>query len=123
MKHFSKTLKTLSKNLITLRSKTTIPQEGMGATMQVGSDCYPYTVVEVAHDLSYILVQPDNHNLGPNFDYYANQSYTYFPCPEAEIVKYTLRKNGRYMLAGAARRAYWCEIHVGHRRYYQDPSF
>ncbi len=123
-KNFSKGFKKgLENTIILLRAKNVIPELEMGATGGAGSDCYPYTICEVAPDLSYIMVQSDNHKCAPGFEYFGNQVYTYIRNLNATPEKYTLRKNGYYIREGAPKRAYWCSVHPGHRRYYQDPSF
>lgn len=123
-KKLSKGFTSVIKNtILILRAKNTIPELEMGATGGAGSDCYPYTICEVAPDLSYIMVQSDNHKPAPGFEYYGNQKYTYQRNLDATPTKYTLRKNGSYIREGAPKRAYWCSIHPGHRRYYQDPHF
>ena len=123
-KNFSKGFqKGLLNTILLLRTKNRIPEEGMGATAGAGSDRYPYTICEVADDLSYIMVQPDDHKPAKGFEYYGNQVYTYTSRPDTTPSKYTLRKNGYYIMEGAPKRAYWCAVHPGHRSYYQDPSF
>lgn len=117
-KGFSKRAKNFS---LILKAKNTIPEVGMGATRGSGSDCYPYTVQEVADDFSYILVTADNHTPAEGFEYYGNQIYNYETVDTNPLVKYTLRKNGHYVMDGASLNTN--RIWVGHRKYYQDPSF
>jgi hypothetical protein len=92
---------------------------GLGATMGVGSDCYPYTVqswtkygktISVTRD-SY---SPDKEN---GYDYYSNQVYTYKTMPDAprEIARWSTRQQC-YLVNGT-------RLHVGERRAYQNPSF
>ena len=94
---FSKDFKKLIKNtVLILRTQDgTIPEIGMGATTGAGSDRYPHTICDVANDLSFIMVQSDNHHATKDCEYYGNQKYTYSPNPTETPQKYTLRKNGK----------------------------
>lgn len=113
-----------NERIFTLLNHTFIlPEVGMGVTTGYGSDCYPHTIIEVAPDLSYIIIQSDNHECAKGFEYYGNQVYNYSRNENASKSKYTLRKNGCYMEEGASIKAYYFGAHIGHRRYYQDPSF
>lgn len=123
MKKFSKDFIKSSRNAIKVMRANflVIPEEGMGATTGAGSDCYPNTIVEVAPDLSYIIIQDDNYKV----DFVSNTGihYKYSPDPNGARRKYTLRKNGQYIAEGAPMKAYYCRVSIGFRRYYQDPSF
>jgi hypothetical protein len=100
-----------------------LPVVGMGATTGAGSDCYPHTIIEVAADFSYLIIQADIYTKDAAFDYYANQKYLYGFNPNGATRKYTLRKNGRYIADGCSISAYWQTCYLGYRRYYQDPHF
>ena len=102
-------------------SNVIIPVVGMGATGGCGSDCYPYTVVEIIRDKRIAVVE-DLHKPAEGFDYYSNQVYTYSQNPEGTKEIYRLRKNGRWVRDGQPMRG-GSTISLGHRRYYQDPSF
>jgi hypothetical protein len=99
----------------------TIPTVGIGATAGVGSDCYPYTVHDVSPDRKKIWVSSDNHS--ENLKTWPDQEYTYSNedeyAPEMWLLC-TLRKDGYYHFGKSMQGA---RIHIGHRRYYQDPSF
>ena len=98
------------------------PQLGDGATLRVGSDCYPYTVIEFLNWRgTRILVQADIADPAPGCDHFTNQVYTYRRDPNGPTEIYTLRKNGRYHAAGASMKS--SSLSIGARRYYQDPSF
>ncbi len=99
-----------------------IPAVGMGATAGYGSDSYPYTVIKISANGKTLVVQADNHKPAPGFDYYSNQVYTYTPNPEGETKTFTLRDNGRWVLKGESKKG-GLRLGLGHRRYYQDPSF
>jgi hypothetical protein len=101
------------------------PYVGMPATIGSGSDCYPATVIEIHHNsnmkVNKIAVQWDNaKTVGgewPDLD------YEYERNPDGRISYYSLRKNGRFKLVGWPLRSRGGTIGLGHRRYYQDPSF
>lgn len=94
---------------------------GVGATLGVGSDSYPYTVVgmtdsgktiQVVQDIS----TPDTAN---GYDYFNNQIFTYSSVTPTEKNTETARwsaKRGCYRLGNS-------NLHVGARRAYQNPSF
>ena len=91
---------------------------GDGATRVVGSDCYPYTVIEINKDKTRIKIQSDNYELAEGFDYYSNQVYNYFSNPNGIIEELSLRKDGRWKEVGGSY-----TYGIGRRKYYQDPSF
>lgn len=107
----------------TERHPAILPEVGMGATTGAGSDAYPHTIIEVAPDYSYIVIQSDKSTPTKDYDYYANQKHTFSPDPNGAIEKYTLRKTGRYIQDGAPLKAYYCGVTIGYRRKYSDPSF
>ena len=103
----------------------TIPEVGMGATVGVGSDRYPATIIEVNKGKDGVgtsfAIQWDSHKrVGGEFPYY---KYECKPNSNGRITYYTLRKTGRYKQKGWALRSPGGGIGIGHRRYYQDPSF
>ena len=104
--------------------KPIVPEVGMGATYEIGSDCYPYTIVEVINEKT-IVVQEDKYEADSSdgkYDYYSNQKYTYKPNLDASKKVYTLRKNGCWIKKGEKMRN-WGILHIGHRNAYSDPSF
>ncbi len=99
------------------------PEIGMGATSGYGADCYPHTIIAISKSGKEITVQADlHHPIAEGFDYYSNQKYTYTPDPNGSTRVYTLRKNGRWILKGESLKN-GGRLGIGHRRYYQDPSF
>lgn len=93
---------------------------GTAATMVVGSDRYPATIVDVQLNGRRIVIQEDGHrgtdkHEGP----FGNQDYEYFTNPNGQKIVYTLRKNGEYKRMGSNHG----NIFIGSRRYYYDPSF
>ena len=94
---------------------------GMGATYCVGSDCYPYTVVEVINQKK-IVVTSDMYKATDKSEYYGSQDYTYTSNPDGHRMVLTLRKNGRWIPQGSPMRGS-CGFTIGYRRAYRDPSF
>jgi hypothetical protein len=91
---------------------------GTGVTFHCGSDCYPYTVVEVKSPRK-IIVQGDNWKRTDKNGISEDQTYEYTPNPNGERRVITLRKNGRWCEVGS--NASSCPYTVGHRRMYHDP--
>jgi hypothetical protein len=93
-----------------------------GATIAVGSDCYPVTIVKInyfktgnrAGQLKSVEVQDDKVIYG-NYD--LGTLNTFEPNPNGEIETFVMRKNGRL------ENEYGTSLWIGKRRYYQDPSF
>ncbi len=94
---------------------------GMGATYCIGSDCYPYTVVEVISQKK-IVVTGDEYKPAVGFEYYGNQIYDYTPQPNGHRKVLTLRKNGRWIPQGSPMKGS-CGFAIGSKRAYRDPSF
>lgn len=117
------------KNFLNLRllaksdSCQTEPEVGMGATTGAGSDCYPHTIIEVADDLSYIVIQSDNYEAVTNC---YTQEVMFHWTAIANVT--TVFAEGVF-LCGALWVSSVNEIHIAtiryrfHRRFYQDPSF
>lgn len=95
------------------------PVVGMGATGGYGSDCYPYTVVSVSKSGRQIELQRDEATYhGPPRKYgdtTKESDWTYTPLLQSN--KYTVKLNKRGQWKGAGY------VSLGHRKYYQDPSF
>lgn len=93
---------------------------GMGVTHSVGSDSYPFTIVEVISPKK-IVVQQDNvvHVSGSFMK--GDAKYRYEPNDLAEKKILSLRKNGRWYPVG--QKDWHCAFFLGSRSYYQDPSF
>ena len=106
-----------------IATASAIPTQGMGATKQVGSDRYPFTIVEVSDTLGFIIVKADKAIAKEGSNYYGNQDYTCEANEKAREQKYTLRKNGRYYIDGESMKHSFNSISVGQRSHYLDPSF
>ena len=97
------------------------PKVGMGATLVIGSDCHPYTIVFVKSPKR-IIVQEDRYERkDKNGPFTEMQEYEYFFRPDAPKVIFTLRKNGRWYQKGQPMGS--PALSVGERRAYQDPCF
>jgi hypothetical protein len=93
--------------------------ENNGATLGVGSDCYPYTILTQTERK--ITAQRDNFRAAEGSDWYSNQKWDITPNPNATVETFTLRKNGKWSKVGDSMNG--CHLCPGHRRVYQDPSF
>jgi hypothetical protein len=92
-------------------------KEGDPATLQVGSDSYPYTVIEVWKGGRQIVLQACDCKRGPKFDFYNNQNWIITPDENGRTIKANYApKRGRYFSEGSP-------VYIGRYRYYQDPSF
>lgn len=97
------------------------PEIGMGVTYSIGSDRYPYTVVEIVNHRT-IKVQEDIFKRTDENGFSESQTYEYSRNKNAPLKILTLRKNGRWVQKGNSLEdpgRYW----VGQRNAYQDPSF
>src|SRR5271170_4584976 len=91
---------------------------GMGATIQIGSDSHPATIIQVSSSGKRIVLQEDLATRLDNNGMSDSQSYTYQTDPNGEINIATLRKDGRYRLIGKK-----APVSIGMRRKYHDFSF
>jgi hypothetical protein len=95
-----------------------IPTVGMGATIHVGSDAYPATVIQVTRNGKRVVIQEDIATRIDNNGMSESQDYTYEPNPEGEIHIVILCKDGRYRESGTTT-----PVSIGFRRKYYDYSF
>jgi hypothetical protein len=86
---------------------------GDGATLHVGSDCYPLTVV--AKTKRSVRLQRDEFTAAEGHNYYGEQKYTYTPNPNGAQVIARMTKRG-WRSGGSP-------VSFAGRRAYQDPSF
>ena len=93
-----------------------IPVVGMGVTSIVGSDRYPYTIIQIKSKTR-ILVQRDDYKAKEGSDYYGTQIYDYTENKEGAIVELVKCKHGWKRLKGIIY------FSLGNRRAYFDPSF
>lgn len=93
-------------------------KEGMEATLHVGSDCYPYIVIDVLRRGQQIILQAMETKPAPNSDFYNNQKWITTPNPNGKIIKANKkRRNGHYYVEK------YMPVSFGKARMYQDPSF
>ena len=107
-----------------MTADTIKPKVGMGATYVIGSDRYPYEIIEVSKSGKAIWIR--SMSTKPNADHggiYGRQSYDYFSNPNGKIIKATLRKNGKFIIEGNTIRSRCGQIVIGYADYYQDPHF
>jgi hypothetical protein len=90
-----------------------------GATLRVGSDSYPYTILTQSERK--VTVQRDSFRAAAGSNFFEDQKWDITPNPDAEIETFTLRANGRWYRVGDSMKG--CPLYLGHRRAYQDPSF
>lgn len=95
-----------------------IPSVGTGATIHIGSDSYPATLIQVTQNGKRIVLQDDEATRIDNNGMSESQEYTYQPNPNGAIHIATLRKDGRYRLMGEK-----IPVSIGFRRKYYDYSF
>jgi len=103
-----------------MKDKIIKPEIGMGATIGVGSDSYPYTIHKVEDKK--LWASEDNATMKPGLDIY-HQDYNYsndnINKPENWSL-FTLRKDGEWHHGNSLKGRV---LYIGHRRFYQDPSF
>lgn len=92
------------------------PEVGMGATIQVGSDCYPYTVIAVSPSGKTVTIQEDEAQLVSGSIFSKRQEYEYRSNPNGRTMTVRRNKHGRW-----GKRHF--PVYIGRRRYYRDPSF
>lgn len=94
---------------------------GDGATYHIGSDRYPYTVVQIVSPKK-IHLKPDHYERIDNNGISENQEYKYIPNPNAQSIVVSLRKDGRWRRQGESLKAGFYSFNQG-RNAYQDPSY
>jgi hypothetical protein len=94
------------------------PEVGMGATIQIGSDSIPATIIQVTRNNRRVVVQEDLATRTDNNGMSDSQQYTYQADPQGAIYIATLRKDGKYRLEGGKT-----PVTLGFRRKYYDYSF
>jgi hypothetical protein len=92
------------------------PKVGLGATLYLGSDRYPFTVVDVKSDKTIVVQEDRATRSGPP------HPYEYSRNRQAPRIVMTLRKNGYWAPRGYAmsRGEY---LVLGHREKYLERSY
>lgn len=98
-----------------------LPFVGMPATIAVGSDRYPATVVEVKTPRKIVIQEDDSMDRANNL-YTEDQKYTYFENPLGNKKVYSFRKNGYWVEEGSASHN-GRVLFLGTRSKYRDPSY
>lgn len=101
-----------------------VPEVGMGATMGVGSDCYPYTIHKVEGQTLWAS-EDEYERTDSNGAYTENQDYRYWNNNEKNEKmwrQFTLRKNGRWVRRGSDMHT-GSRLSIGHRKAYRSPHF
>ena len=99
----------------TIASET--PEVGMGVTMVVGSDCYPYSIIAV-RSANRIVVQADDYRAARVHNYGEDVPYEYTANPQGSTQLLSLRKDGYWRGIGVEN---YPSFRIGKRRYYRDP--
>ncbi len=94
---------------------------GLGATYCIGSDRYPYTIVEVPNHKT-VVVARDRRRAQRGHKGGEDQGYVYIPNADADRETFTLRKNGCWCPQGQGMRGAG-HLLLGEREAYMDPCF
>lgn len=93
------------------------PEIGMGATLQIGSDSYPYTIISIVNDKKIIIQEDKSIRIDDN-GMSDQQIYKYEQDIDGLTDKASLRKDGHFHLIGRQS-----IVHIGNRRRYYDFSY
>lgn len=104
-----------------MNTTNTKPQVGQGGTHQVGTDAYPYTIIEVSESGKTVKAQRDSYVRTDSNGWSESQTYEYSRNPEGTIDTFTLRNNGNYYQKGQSQ--HYHPFFPGNRRFFWDPSF
>jgi hypothetical protein len=105
--------------LTTMALGDSSPVLGMGVTEGIGSDCRPYTIIEIHKEGKELVIQADSFVRVDNNGISETQVYEYTRNGEGE--KVTLHRNHKGNYGQLGKRGYYYVI--GQRRKYSDPSF
>ncbi len=95
--------------------------EGTGATMSVGSDRYPFTVVKILSPKRVVL-QADDYKRTDSNGFSESQQYDFRRDDTGAQTIVSLRKDGSWRRVGESLHG-GSRYHLGHRTAYSDPSF
>jgi len=101
-------------------ASNSIPEIGMGATIQHYSDRSACTIIHVSPSKKTIILQRDNATRIDNNGMSESQEYVYSRNHDGERYQATLRKDGRYRLSGAKTGE---TVYLNIRDEYYDFSF
>jgi len=97
------------------------PVVGMGATILGWTDRHPATIVAVSKTGSWVEIQEDNAKRTDSNGMSECQDYEFTPNTEAQVCRYSLRKNGAYVRVGDSVNG--SRLRIGERSKYYDYSF
>lgn len=103
---------------MTSKNDSIVPVVGMGATVRIGTDRYPYTIVSISASGKTIVLQEDFYNRLDSNGLDEWQEYSYISNSNGDTITFRLGKNGYYK--NNKRGLYAC---IGFRRAYIDPCF
>lgn len=92
-------------------------QIGEGVTVSIGSDAYPYTIIDISPSGKTIYLQEDRVERIDSNGISEVQEYKYFRNSEGKEIKASMRKNGGWKTTDN------CKVSIGVRRRYYDFSF
>ena len=90
---------------------------GGPATISIGSDCYPGTVVDITASGKTITVQYDDYHCSAGDASIGNAEYTYVKNPYGSLIKFRYSNKYNRYKSGSYK------VSFGSKRYYQDPHF
>lgn len=97
------------------------PEVGTGVTYRIGSDCYPYTVIESDPKGLKIKIQSDTaiplKDYKNSDTFYVDQTYKYERNPDGDIIELKLNSKGKWA------NGQYGKFTIGTRKKYLDPSF
>jgi hypothetical protein len=100
----------------------TKPEVGMGATVLHYTDREAGTITYVHPNGRALIFQRDKATRTDSNGMSECQSYRYEPDPNGRKLTFTLRANGRWVLAGQGLHK-GTRLHIGDRAHYHDYSF
>jgi len=110
-----------------MRESKIEPEVGMGATLIVGSDNYPYTITEVVRDrisgrVGLFTMREDVARRIDQNGLSESQEYEYESDEQGNVSIVRRRKDGSWRVERSHGNGTGY-VHVGSRRKYRDPSF
>lgn len=109
-------------NKIMSESKHPTPEVGMGATICMWSDRHAGTIVRVSKSGKEIDFQYDEAHRVDKNGISESQEYEYKRNPDASILTFTLRKDGRWVMKGEPTHN-GRSLAIGFREKYYDFTF
>jgi len=109
-------------NSIMDNSSAPVPTVGMGATILLWTDRRAATIVWVSTTGAALDVKEDTATRTDSYGMSDAQQYEYAPNPDAARVRYTRRRNGKWVREGETMRG-GLGLLIGVRNQYHDYSF